>query len=180
MPNQFMPARPDVRKQGVAFLGDALNMRHPFTGGGMTVGLTDAVNLCTRLASPSPVVPVVADAVVPQRWALRDDPAELRSRVTAFYRSRQVNSPINLLSVALFQVLSGDAPELRTACFSYLQKGPSHFLGPIRLLAGLSRSESLLLFHFFSVALYGVKHTVCRAILHWVVCMIAMHMFFHP
>ncbi len=33
MPNQFMPARPDVRKQGVAFLGDALNMRHPFTGG---------------------------------------------------------------------------------------------------------------------------------------------------
>lgn len=32
--------------------------------------------------------------------------------------------------------------------------------GPIQLLAGLSRSESLLLYHFFSVALYGVKHTV--------------------
>lgn len=38
MPNRTMPAS-NVHRQGALLLGDALNMRHPLTGGGMTVAL---------------------------------------------------------------------------------------------------------------------------------------------
>lgn len=38
MPNRTMPAS-DVHRQGALLLGDALNMRHPLTGGGMTVAI---------------------------------------------------------------------------------------------------------------------------------------------
>lgn len=40
MPNSYLPPAPIVRR-GVLCLGDAVNMRHPLTGGGMTVGLSD-------------------------------------------------------------------------------------------------------------------------------------------
>ena len=42
MPNSFLSSAPLI-KAGVLCLGDALNMRHPLTGGGMTVGLSDVV-----------------------------------------------------------------------------------------------------------------------------------------
>ena len=38
------------RKEGVMLVGDSYNMRHPLTGGGMTVALHDVVIL-TRLLS---------------------------------------------------------------------------------------------------------------------------------
>lgn len=38
MPNRTMPAS-DVHREGALLLGDALNMRHPLTGGGMTVAI---------------------------------------------------------------------------------------------------------------------------------------------
>lgn len=38
MPNRTMPASKQHR-QGALLLGDALNMRHPLTGGGMTVAI---------------------------------------------------------------------------------------------------------------------------------------------
>lgn len=44
MPNRTMPAAP-VRTPGVLLLGDSFNMRHPLTGGGMTVALSDIVVL---------------------------------------------------------------------------------------------------------------------------------------
>ena len=34
MPNRFLPPAP-IEKPGVLCMGDALNMRHPLTGGGM-------------------------------------------------------------------------------------------------------------------------------------------------
>lgn len=42
MPNCFLPAAIEV-KPGVLLLGDAFNMRHPLTGAGMTVALSDVV-----------------------------------------------------------------------------------------------------------------------------------------
>ena len=42
MPNSFLPPAP-VETPGVLVLGDALNMRHPLTGGGMSVALNDVV-----------------------------------------------------------------------------------------------------------------------------------------
>ena len=40
MPSSFLPPAP-LEKPGVLLLGDAMNMRHPLTGGGMSVALND-------------------------------------------------------------------------------------------------------------------------------------------
>ena len=44
MPNRSMPADPHPTP-GALLMGDAFNMRHPLTGGGMTVVLSDIVVL---------------------------------------------------------------------------------------------------------------------------------------
>lgn len=44
MPNRSMPAAP-LPTPGALLMGDAFNMRHPLTGGGMTVALSDIVVL---------------------------------------------------------------------------------------------------------------------------------------
>jgi len=44
MPNRSMPATPQPTP-GALLMGDAFNMRHPLTGGGMTVALSDIVLL---------------------------------------------------------------------------------------------------------------------------------------
>ena len=44
MTNRSMPATPQPTP-GALLLGDAFNMRHPLTGGGMTVALSDIVVL---------------------------------------------------------------------------------------------------------------------------------------
>lgn len=44
MPNRSMPAAPQPTP-GALLMGDAFNMRHPLTGGGMTVALSDIVVL---------------------------------------------------------------------------------------------------------------------------------------
>lgn len=44
MPNKSMPAYPRPTP-GALLIGDAFNMRHPLTGGGVTVALSDVVVL---------------------------------------------------------------------------------------------------------------------------------------
>lgn len=44
MPNSWLPPSMNITP-GVALLGDAVNMRHPLTGGGMTIALNDVVLL---------------------------------------------------------------------------------------------------------------------------------------
>lgn len=53
MPNSFLPPS-EQKVPGLLFLGDALNMRHPLTGGGMTVALNDVL-LISKLLSPENV-----------------------------------------------------------------------------------------------------------------------------
>ena len=48
MQNKQLYAQPLLRP-GALLLGDAFNMRHPLTGGGMTVALSDANLLCDML-----------------------------------------------------------------------------------------------------------------------------------
>lgn len=48
MPNKIMPALP-YPTPGALLMGDAFNMRHPLTGGGMTVALADIVLLRNML-----------------------------------------------------------------------------------------------------------------------------------
>jgi squalene monooxygenase len=53
MSNSFLP--PSINRiPGLLLVGDAMNMRHPLTGGGMTVALNEVLYLCDLL-SPSMV-----------------------------------------------------------------------------------------------------------------------------
>lgn len=142
--NKSMPAAP-LHQPGALLLGDAFNMRHPLTGGGMTVALSDVQLLCHMLRPLSDL----SDAI-------------LTSDATAeFYtRRKPVSATINTLANALYQVFcsTGDLAheEMRTACFDYLMLGGIYSDGPISLLSGLNPRPYVLVMHFFMVAGYGV------------------------
>ena len=143
MMNKTMPAQPS-RTPGAAMIGDAFNMRHPLTGGGMTVAFSDVVTMKSML-SPLPTF---------------EDTAAVGERVDAFYAHRTRPAlTINTLANALYKVFcaSGDSSmeEMRRACFEYLRLGGSMSAGPIALLGGLETNPLTLVSHFFSVALFG-------------------------
>jgi squalene monooxygenase len=146
MPNKLMPARP-IHTPGALLLGDAFNMRHPLTGGGMTVALGDVALLTSLLAS------------------LRDfsDPAATAVATAGFYTARKpLAATINTLANALYAVFCappGGPPAheaMRSACFDYLRLGGWASEGPIALLSGLRPRPSVLVAHFFAVAVFGV------------------------
>ncbi|KAF5798790.1 putative squalene monooxygenase [Helianthus annuus] len=143
MPNRSMPASP-VSTPGALLLGDAFNMRHPLTGGGMTVALADIV--------------VLRDLLKP----LHDftDANLLTKYLESFYTLRKpVASTINTLAGALYVVFCASPDkarkEMREACFDYLSLGGICSTGPVGLLSGLNPSPVCLVLHFFAVAVYG-------------------------
>lgn len=147
MPNQYLPAlKQGTKEKGFILLGDSLNMRHPLTGGGMTVGLNDAVVLA-RLLHPSNV------------FDLRDHKA-LKVRLAQFHSQRKkLDAVINTLSVALYALFAADSTYLRIlqrGCFRYFQLGGACVTGPIGLLSGMLPFPMLLFNHFFSVAFYAM------------------------
>ncbi|XP_062210456.1 squalene monooxygenase SE1-like [Phragmites australis] len=144
MPNRSMPAAPHPTP-GALLMGDAFNMRHPLTGGGMTVALSDIVVLRNLLKS------------------LRNlhDASSLCNYLESFYTLRKpVASTINTLAGALYKVFSASPDqarnEMRQACFDYLSLGGVFSNGPIALLSGLNPRPLSLVAHFFAVAIYGV------------------------
>lgn len=76
MPNKSMPASP-YPTPGALLMGDAFNMRHPLTGGGMTVALSD-IYVLQNLLKP-----------------LRDlhDATALCEYLESFYTLRKVGNP---------------------------------------------------------------------------------------
>lgn len=145
MPNRAMPCAKQGDKDGVLLLGDALNMRHPLTGGGMTVAIRDA-EAVLRLLEGTDV----------------KDPKAVRQLKRRFASERRAwAATINVLANALHAVFStpgGDATrtDLRDACFDYLAIGGYCAGGPINLLSGLAPKPGILATHFFLVAFHGV------------------------
>lgn len=144
MPNRSMPAAPQPTP-GALLMGDAFNMRHPLTGGGMTVALSDIVVL-RNLLKP-----------------LHDlhDSYTLCNYLESFYTLRKpVASTINTLAGALYKVFCASPDEarkeMREACFDYLSLGGVFSTGPVSLLSGLNPRPLSLVVHFFAVAIYGV------------------------
>ncbi|CAI9115730.1 OLC1v1016716C1 [Oldenlandia corymbosa var. corymbosa] len=142
--NRSMPATP-CSTPGAIVLGDAFNMRHPLTGGGMTVAFSDIVVL-RKLLRP---LDNFNDAVA------------LNEYLEVFYSLRKpVASTINTLAGALYKVFSASEDqartELRQACFDYLSLGGIFSTGPVSLLSGLNPKPMTLVMHFFAVAIYGV------------------------
>ncbi|KAL8482091.1 hypothetical protein ACS0TY_028295 [Phlomoides rotata] len=123
-------------------MGDAFNMRHPLTGGGMTVALSDIV--------------VLRNLLRPLK-----DLQTLCKYLESFYTLRKpVASTINTLAGALYTVFSSSSDqarnEMRQACFDYLSLGGVFSSGPVSLLSGLNPRPLSLVCHFFAVAIYGV------------------------
>ncbi|MEX2589408.1 MAG: FAD-dependent oxidoreductase [Chitinophagales bacterium] len=141
MPSHMLPGKVQ-QKEGLVLLGDALNMRNPLTGGGMTAGLTDARNLGNILI----------------KIRENGEPKTPGNLIAGYYQQRKENASINILADALNQVFSD--PELATACFDYLKRGGLYAEEPLGLLAGLNRDQQVLLRHFFAVALYGASRQI--------------------
>lgn len=157
MQNKTMPAVP-LHRPGALLLGDSFNMRHPLTGGGMTVALSDAHLLCNMLRP----LPDLSDAI------------KTFDATGEFYTLRKpLSGTINTLANALYKVFcyTGERAheEMRGACFDYLRLGGMYSSGPVSLLSGLNPRPSVLVMHFFMVAIYGVGRLLrprpsCRAL----------------
>lgn len=136
-PTCQLSSRP-ILKDGVMLLGDSLNMRHPITGGGMTVALTD--------------VKALADKLVELRRL--DSQKLVRKSIRQFYLNRyKLNATLNILAFALYQVFRHKI--LKIAFYEYLRKNESNANEPMSILSGISRSKRVLLRNFLAVAGYS-------------------------
>ncbi|KAF3940964.1 hypothetical protein ABW19_dt0207018 [Dactylella cylindrospora] len=167
MPNQWLP--PTINKTpGLILVGDSMNMRHPLTGGGMTVAFNDVVLLRDLLRD------------VPDFY----DTELVLDRMEEFHwRRRNLTSIINILAQALYSLFAANDPNLRVlqkGCFAYFQRGGICIDGPVGLLSGVIRRPLVLYSHFFAVAFYSIwimfKTT---SPLLWPVCIIRSFMVFY-
>jgi squalene monooxygenase len=142
MPNHYMAAKPIIRK-GAVMLGDALNMRHPITGGGLTAVFSDIQILSAHLlAMPN-----------------FNNTDLIQEKIEAYYCDRQrANANLNILANALYGVMSNDL--LKSAVFKYLQCSGANAQESIAILAGLNKNHFSLMKQFFSVALFGAYDLV--------------------
>lgn len=144
MPASFLPPSP-VNKPGVLLLGDAYNMRHPLTGGGMSVALND-VRIWRSLLKNIP--------------DLYDDGAMLQAKKKFHWERKSSHSfVVNVLAQALYELFAAtdqSLHELRKACFQYFKLGGECINGPIGLLSVLTPKPMTLIGHFFAVAMYAI------------------------
>lgn len=151
MPNSWLP--PTINKTpGLLILGDAMNMRHPLTGGGMTVAFNDVV-LLSELLSPE---------IVPD---LDDSKLVLQQMRTFHWRRKGLTSVINILAQALYSLFAANDSQLKAlqmGCFHYFKLGGNCIDGPVGLLAGIIRQPFVLFYHFFAVALYSIWIYISR------------------
>ncbi|KAI8331904.1 squalene epoxidase-domain-containing protein [Chlamydoabsidia padenii] len=152
MPNGFLPPFAN-QSLGVIILGDAMNIRHPLTGGGMTVALQDVL-LLQQLINQS---------TIPDLQASED---LIMQAIDCFHWKRKHHAtPINILAMSLYRIFAaGSNPaltQLQKACVGYFQLGGQCLNGPVGLLSGLSRDVFTLIYHFYGVALYAVYQQWC-------------------
>ncbi len=139
MPNSWLPPTKQYQ-HGAIVLGDAYNMRHPLTGGGMTVAFNDAL--------------LMAELLDPSRVPNLSNPKAIRDVMSEFHwRRKSLTSIINVLAMALYSLFAANDRQLRAlqiGCFRYFERGFTD--EPIGMLAGLIRRPLLLAYHFFTVA----------------------------
>lgn len=158
MPSKYFNASHSLKK-GAFLIGDALNMRNPLTGGGMTVCIRDGELLAKYFADIN-----LAEYSSDKQSSMEDLYSLLSQRYDLFLSKRiEYAGTINVLACALHGVFStpnGDQTRylLRQACFDYLALGGVYSAGPIGLLSGLTPKPLVLTTHFFLVALYGAKN----------------------
>ncbi|KAL4348591.1 hypothetical protein GQ457_17G001840 [Hibiscus cannabinus] len=144
VPSKIMAAAPNPIP-GALLIGDAFNMRHPLTGGGMTVALSDVV--------------LLRDLLRP----LRDlsDPYAISKYLESFYTLRKpMSSTINIAANVLQRVFRASSDptmeDMQQAYFGYLGLGGALSNGVSAVLSGLCPRPSSLAFHFVTMTIYGV------------------------
>ncbi|SCZ96454.1 BZ3500_MvSof-1268-A1-R1_Chr8-2g10203 [Microbotryum saponariae] len=159
MPNSFLPPYPQGREIEGAFLaGDSLNMRHPLTGGGMTVAMNDTVLLTQLLGGGKQVGEIQSkeeDQVVDLHswWDVHEKLEDWH------WERKKLASCINVLAMALYSLFGAEDENLevlKTGCFKYFELGGDCIAGPVSLLSALTPSPLLLFYHFFRVAFYSI------------------------
>ncbi|CEL56370.1 squalene monooxygenase [Rhizoctonia solani AG-1 IB] len=142
---------------GVLLLGDSWNMRHPLTGGGMTVALNDVVILQRLLSEYLASRGSDIHEGVKSTWSEWDELSGLLRKW--HWERKSLASTVNILSVALYDLFGAKDENLhvlRTGCFKYFQRGGECVNGPVGLLSALTPRLGLLAYHFFSVAFYSI------------------------
>lgn len=157
MPNSYLPASGKAntaRTPGVLLLGDAYNMRHPLTGGGMTVAFSDVVLLASLLHPDR--VPNLADS------------AAVETAMKEFHWRRKAwTSIINTLAQALYSLFAANdwqLDALRKGCFRYFQMGGAKTDEPVALMGGLLQRPVVLARHFFTVAFVAIWLHMCERV----------------
>lgn len=140
MPNSFLPAAP-ISLPGMLLLGDAMNMRHPLTGAGMSVALNDTVIWRDLLRE----IPSLNDRSMILGCSKRFQ----------WQRKMSHSFVVNVLAQALYGLFSASDGELmgkliiyiirhssieylhhlRRACFEYFKLGGIAVSGPVGLLS---------------------------------------------
>ncbi|KAL2752004.1 hypothetical protein ACRALDRAFT_1037401 [Sodiomyces alcalophilus JCM 7366] len=147
MPNAWVPSTQN-RTPGLVVLGDAANMRHPLTGGGMTVALKDAI-LLSRLLDP---------AEIP---SLEDSGAVLRRMSTFHWRRKMHAASLNILAQALYLLFVTEGnPRLQimqTGFVRYIQAGKENFAEPVAIMGGIVENPLRLFYQFVRIAVYSVQ-----------------------
>ncbi|KAI0773192.1 squalene monooxygenase [Trametes elegans] len=146
MPNTFLPPSEQGKrtKEGAILIGDSWNMRHPLTGGGMTVAFNDVILIRDILIETKELADWNEISAQLHKW---------------HWRRKPLASMINILSVALYDLFSAQDPNLevlRTGCFKYFELGGKCVDEPVSLLAGTAQAPFMLFRHFFTVALYAI------------------------
>ncbi|KAK6532866.1 Squalene epoxidase, variant 2 [Arthrobotrys megalospora] len=167
MPNSFLP--PTMNKTpGLILVGDSMNMRHPLTGGGMTVAFNDVVLLRDLLAD-------IED--------LSDTDLVLDKLAEFHWKRRNLTSVVNILAQALYSLFAADDQNLKVlqrGCFAYFERGGICIDHPVGLLSGMLRRPLILYSHFFAVAFYSIwiMYKTTNPLL-WPVCFVRSFMVFY-
>ncbi|KAK4476954.1 hypothetical protein RD792_016124 [Penstemon davidsonii] len=124
--------------------GDALNMRHVITGGGMTAALNDVSFLCNIL-----------------KHLNLDDTFAVTKKTEYFYKYRKPKAfTINIIADALYKIVCASPEENRMefqlALFNYLCLGQPFSAGVVGLISGLNPQPRKLVLYLFVIIVYMV------------------------
>lgn len=134
MPSAWMPSTRNSTP-GQVIIGDASNMRHPVTGGGMTVALKDAV--------------LLAETLNPENVPDLDNTGDVLRQLRDFHwRRKKHSASLNMLAHALYFLFVSEDKGLEImqhGFIKYVQDGQENFAEPTWIMEKLT-SNPLRLF----------------------------------